>query len=596
MGGGGSKSAPTPPKIVQDPYPLGSPGLTNLSLSPGIQNACGNCLIQIDARATSSSIKLTRDFGNVSDVECQRYQTDLERVRNNELSFRDFFVNLQAGRYSRPISKNERGQAYCAQVMFNEKDAAEVTDLDKFDAKIASLKNIRIRQVTGGGSFSSGTKAKFRLSIPIRAKVSMAATREWRQVQRNANLGGKWVSTVVPSRPVMRPVTTDIRISMLTMYHPSPIRIENVQHDAILSLNDPSDPTADAVILIPLKSSNLGEESVGFFNKIAKHLTTITNPDSVTSLYPETDVPTGNDWNIKSLFWLADSDEKSELSTVTDGYFTWLGAGTYERVLSSKSDAEIRYGWRPSGRQVRYFMLKEPVAISPTDLSFLTRSLPPTPPDEAIHKIPDPAVSPNPKILFKRAVGPALAAKCSNNPTRERMTNPGPGDIASSILTGGGMEDLLVDDKGNPLSDKNSCDPFAMNAKNALANPSPFTPTKMAAYFFNVLILFAVAFGTWIALYFVVTKDYDYSYRDFSNDAGKVVAIFAGKQAKGLSMPGVPSLQGMLKGAVPGVGNLQGMLKEATAPPLSDISNVQLDTSNLPPQLSKLSGLLGKKV
>jgi hypothetical protein len=474
------------------------------------------------------------------------------------MSFHDFITNLQAGNYSRPIAKTDRGE-FCEQILFSDEDAANVTDLATFKANEPKLKNIRIRQVTGGGSFSSGTKAKFRLSLPIKARYVAQLQMTRPPVTRMRRFWPPQWETVPSTTQTTTPVFEDITISMLTMYHPSPLRIENVQHDAVLSLNDPSDPTAKTIILIPLKASNTGDESVDFFNKIAKHLTTITIPDSITGLYPETDIPTGNDWNIKNVFWL-DKPGSDNISKVTDAFYTWMGAGSYTRteILPRQGDV-IRYGWRPDGVQVRYFMLQTPVSISTTDLSFLTRSLPPTPANEAIHAIPDPGTAGNVKVLYKKATGPAASASCGV--IRERMTNPSQGDIIASLFTEGGMENLLVDDKGEPLFDKDSCDPFKLNAKNAIEKPSAFTPTKVAAYFFNFMILIAIALGAWLGLYFVTNKDYDYKFRDFASDAGKVVgtlALQASNRAKEAtqSLPSLPSLSGLT--GKPGLAALAG--------------------------------------
>jgi hypothetical protein len=539
MGSGESKP-PAPPRVIQEPYPTQT-GLSNLSLAPGITSACFRCDIGIDARASTSSVKLMRDFGNISDSECGRYQIHLDAVKNNEMSFRDFFTNLQAGNYSRPVSKNAKGQSFCEQVMFTEEDAAKVTDLASYNANVSKLKAIRIRQVTGGGSFSSGTKAKFKLSIPLKAKyvsrINATSGSTTELVRKGSPPKLQWQTTPTTAGSAE---LEDFSIASFSMYHPSPLRIENVQHDAVLSLNDPSDPTATVIILIPLKASNTGEESVDFFGKLAKHLTTITQPDSVTGLYPETDIPTGNDWNIKQVFWLGEAGSDN-VATVTDAFYTWMGAGAYKRVELSRNvpgvtvggvsfptgGGEIRMGWEPDGKQVRYFMLQTPVAISTTDLSFLTRSLPATPAEEAIHTIPDPAApgGSNPKMLYKKATGPGASASCGV--VRERMSNPGQGDILSSLFTGGGAEDLLVDDKGAPLSDKDSCDPFKANAKRALANPSPFSPSKAAAFVFNGLILIALALGAWIGLYFVANKDYEIAFKDFAADAGKVLGTLA---------------------------------------------------------------------
>jgi hypothetical protein len=523
-------------------------------------------------------------------MECQKYQKDLDAVKKNEMSFHDFITNLQAGNYSRPIAKTERGD-FCEQVLFSDIDAAKVTDLKSFEDNQKNLKNIRIRQVTGGGSFSSGTKAKFRLSLPIKAKYVAELIRTNPPVTRLKFWPPQW-ETVTAATETTTPVFEEITISMLTMYHPSPLRIENVQHDAVLSLNDPSDPTAKTVILIPLKASNVGDESADFFNKIAKHLTTITVPDSVTGLYPETDIPTGNSWNIKQVFWL-DKPGSDNISKVTDAFYTWMGAGSYTRTELSRTPSgdttEIRYGWKPDGAQVRYFMLQTPVSISTTDLSFLTRSLPPTPAEEAIHKIPDPATSGNPKVMYKKATGPGASASCGV--VRERMTNQGPGDILASLFTGEGTQDLLVGADGAPLIDKDSCDPFKMNAKDILNNPSPFTPTKIAAFFFNFLILIALALGTWLALYFVTNKDYDYKFRDFAVDTGKVVGTLA-KQTSGK----VQAASYSASQSLPSLPNLSGLVgKRAEGAPEDSIPPAGLSKLAATPGFSKVASFFGRK-
>ena len=447
------------------------------------------------------------------------------------MSFRDFFTNLQAGSYSVPSSQrtDESGRniAFCKQVMFSDEDAAKVNTLAEFDANVSKLKDIRIRRVTGGGSFSSGTKAKFKLSLPIKAKYVTELVNTNTPQERLVGFPWRWETG--PSTTTTTPVFEEITISMLTMYHPSPLRIENVQHDAVLSLNDPSDPTAKTVILIPLKSSNTGDESTDFFNKIANKLTTIVSPDPVTGLYPETNIPTGNNWNIKSVFWLDRTPSADNISKVTDAFYTWMGAGSYNMVETSRTATEIRYGWQPDGAQVRYFMLQTPVSINSTDLTYLTGSLPPTPAEEAIHKIPDPTAPGNAKILYKKATGNAASAGCPRvpgSPVIERMTNQGMGDVVSSLFSGE-VTDLLVDEKGQPLVDIDTCDPFKSNATNALSKGALITPTKAAAWFFNFMIIIALAIGAWLGMFLITNYDYDKKYQSFAEDAGKVIGTIA---------------------------------------------------------------------
>lgn len=59
----------------------------------------------------------------------------------------------------------------------------------------------------------------------------------------------------------------DYTIDTMAVYYPSPIRIENVQHDAVLSLGDPS-VGSDLVVLIPLAVSNTANVGTSFLDRI----------------------------------------------------------------------------------------------------------------------------------------------------------------------------------------------------------------------------------------------------------------------------------------------------------------------------------------
>lgn len=581
MGGGGSKPLP-PPIITTDPFPTRQT-LSNLSISNSGTRACINCDLSLDTRVTTSSVKLVRDYGDTTQLECGLFQKELDMVKAKEMSFQDFFSKLQSGVYNRPASKTPRGE-FCEQIMFSEEDAAKIKSIDDFDANVAKLKSIRIRKVTAGGSFSGGTKAKYLLSIPIKARFATDIT--------NGQVNYK-----------------DIKISSLTMYHPSPVRIENIQHDAILSLNDPSDAdvdtSIDTVILIPLKGSNLGSESESFFNKIVKHIITISKPDDTTGLFQRIDIPTGADWNIKQVFWLGDVQDDG-FAKVTDSYFSWMGASSYERYLKNQSAmnfqlvggrfvfsaAQLDYGWRPIGKQVRYFMLGSPVNISLTDLSTLTRNMPPTPPDEAIHKIPDPTVRGNMRVLYKAAEGKAAQASCGV--VRERMENPGEtvGNLLFSDST-----DFMTGADGKKVD---SCDPFAMNANES--KYMGFTPARAIAFFFNFLIVVGVLLGAWIGMY-LVTLNYDNTYKQFAEDVGKVFGVWAKKSSQKVkdalpTMPKIPSIPkteglpdieglGDIKGLpdVKGLGDIKGL------PDVKGLGDVQ---AKLPKGLGSFAKLLKK--
>lgn len=69
-----------------------------------------------------------------------------------------------------------------------------------------------------------------------------------------------------------------IVVDRMTLYHPCPLRIENVQYDAVLQLNDPAmsdfvNEKNDTVILIPLAGSNRPDEAGNLISKIAPFIT-----------------------------------------------------------------------------------------------------------------------------------------------------------------------------------------------------------------------------------------------------------------------------------------------------------------------------------
>ena len=486
---------------------------------------------------TNSSVRLSRDFGNFAEFECLQYQRDKDRI-GKEISFQDFFSRLQSGGYSRPTFKRTadarlgvKEAEFCEQIYFDEETAAKVTDKASFDANEKDLMSVRIREVTGAGNFSSDTKAKYTLSLPVKLTYTAGLRQvpgSSRPVMRNNR--GRWVITQVQGPPTFVPQTATTEVKTLLLYHPCPVRIENIQYDAVLSLNDPADEDTRVVILVPLKGSNFGTPSEDFFNKIVRQLSQISTPDSITGLFPTADIATGNQWNIESVFSLKPNStatdgtparETASPSVVANAFFTWDAAPGYRRKQVSANANEIVYGWEPQGRELRYFMLQYPVNISLNDLSILTRNLPPTPPEKAIHAVP--GLPGTPKPLYKKSEPPALDKECGTGIVRERMTNPT--DALGSLFSSEDLSDVLKGEDGKSLFDGvDTCDPFAMNAQTAKG--FRITPVDAARFFFNFLILIAVALGTWLAMYAVI-KNYDGKFASFAADAGKVVGTLA---------------------------------------------------------------------
>lgn len=520
----------------------------------------------MDTRATVSSVTVTREFGNITNDECKRYQIDRAAVAAKEMSFGDFLMGLRNGSYSRPVSQTGNGE-FCEQIELDSELAAKMTDFASFQENETKIKGVRIRKVTGGGSFSSHTKAKIKLSLPVRAQ---------------------YVSEIKDGRPVVK----EIVIRGMTLYHPSPVRIENVQHDAVLSLNDPSDEVTggDTVVLIPLVGANTGANSEVFFNKIVKHITSLSAPDDITGLFPRIDVPTGSDWSIKDVFWLGPPDGNG-YAPVQDSYYSWDGLPTFNRKVLSQNASEIKFGWEKSVNEVRYFMIGQPVNISTTDLSILTRNLPPTPPDQAIHSIPDATMTQYPRplganepkppgwpgtpIIYKSAEGKALDGQCCGG--RERM--PAADEAMTTQPSFEGFTNLA--------EARAAVNSRVEGAKRIYRRGAAegFSPSFIMTLVFAFITFIFMAIGAWIALY-MIHRDYDYAWTTFSSNAGKVF----GAIIKKLSPPST-GLFDTVKKSIPqmidaGVGKAVG-----TENALGQGMSLLKGPGGMPGQLS---GLLGK--
>jgi hypothetical protein len=519
-------------------------------MSPPEADECTACRLSIDTRVTTSSLRLKRDVGSIGPNECLQYGYDIQRVKGGELSFRDFFDKLQNGDYWQPSKTAPDGSmGFCAQIKFPDAVAATVTDFASFEAKKAQLETLRIRQV--GAGFSGGTKAKFVLSLPVTFEYTTRTLRASTPTTRWTffSMFKMWLPITVPGPMTSVPVTEKVEVKTITLFHPCPVRINNVQYDAVMTFNDPADKPG-AVIMVPLRGTNANGVEERFFNKIVKFLTTVGTPDPVTGLYQESNVSVGNDWNLKNVFILDEPATPSEtttnpspLSAILNSLYSWDSANSYERYLKlvngtdpntagnkallqnlakgvqPASPATLTYGWRTaSGTTTKYLLVGSPVGISQTDLGILLRNLPPTPVEEAIHPI-----STTQKVNYKPPTGRAVGYECGGG--RERMTNPGD-DVLASVFASGSATDLLTDTQASiqELSDEAKCDPFALNAR--LTSTKMFTPQAAITFVINFLLIVAFVFGIWVAMY-LITKDYDYSYQDFAEKAGKVIGVFA---------------------------------------------------------------------
>ena len=267
MGGGGSKPSPPPPPVVTEaPYPSGGvpstmiPGkpvlprknglgwgsgtlANDLSISKANQCKSNACKLEIIPAVSSSSVKLTRKFGDILPTACT-FNQDLMKVVDKQMSVRDFVGGIQAGNYYRPIDGG-----YCEQVQFPEDVASKIVTIDDMSNNHDKLQTIRIRKVSTGG-FSSDTKALITPSIPLKMSLDGIA----------------------------------FDVSTITVYHPCPLKIQDQQADAVISLNDPAVGNPTHVVLIPITTGDSYSPSAEFFSKIAVSIHRHSNRSVVVSL------------------------------------------------------------------------------------------------------------------------------------------------------------------------------------------------------------------------------------------------------------------------------------------------------------------------
>ena len=416
-------------------------------MGEGCQSPTGGvCQLAVAAGVSASGAKLYREMGAISREKCKKYSVDTEKVQKNEMAFEEFRKGLLDGIYYRDLNNG-----YCGQLVYDESDLKDVKDINQLDP--AKARTPIIRAVSASGGFSSITKAFVKPSIPF-------------QVEFN-------------SRPH--------KINVLTLMHPSPIRVENVQHDAMLTLGDPGDGNNDGlVILVPLVGSLTAGESGRFIGKITRYMSGILTPNPATGQYESIDIPTGSDWKLSSIFPGAPGTD-GKTFVKSPGYYIWSGQPPLDLVLQrtdwngrtvvlansgiwTAADTQ-HYVWQETGKPgIRYIMLSEPVQVSSMDLQTIMM-LPSTPITEAI----SPMVKSTLSYRTGGSVGPdgKWVTECPARPPS--LTN----------FFGGTTESF-----------EDTCDPFA---------PGGFPSTAPDTNSLVTLVIGLVgAIGVFLAIYFAV--------------------------------------------------------------------------------------------
>lgn len=463
MGGTPSK---LPPAVFVAPYPGSAENVTGFS--PDKQTAgCKGCSISIPPGVSTSSVRLTRgaaDEGAITGTQCAELYTDIEKLRESKMSILDFKAKLRRGRYFRATDN----PAYCEQLKLPPEISYKITDYKSVVDNLGSLQGVRSFFVTDSG-FSASTKVTITPNIPFRIKVN----------------------------------GTEVNVPKMTIFHPSPVRIGNVQHDAVLTLNDPADERTTHVILIPIKADAFGDRKATFFGNFAPYIAGLLEPDPEYGEFDPVDVPTGSTWNLTSLLPVQPNAQTKE-SDVVGGFYVWEGMPSYKLVLKSKQTSELidtyNYGWEPTTKSPMYIVMETPVPISPSDLMAIRR-LPVTPADQALHPI-------KPNYLYKP--GPPPPEDCAK--------------VADAPLDATGLFAKESFESGDAADADKRCDPYEI-AK-AANTAKAITREKIIE---AVLMVFA-AIAVFIGIYFAINWASSDSGNYFKRIGEYIGKVFGGAQ------------------------------------------------------------------
>ncbi len=200
---------------------------------------------------------------------------------------------------------------------------------------------------------------------------------------------------ITPDKPFeFRFNGTSFTVNYMTIYRPSPIRVENIQADAVLSLND-YHTAPSHVILIPLSTANTFGLGANFVDRIMANVSGLAEDDTPIS------VSVGNDWTLNSV--LPTAQDKSGKVLVSVPYFKWSGGELVEKLIKEFWFLKW-YGWVPREGDTTTILLKDPVAVSGLTAAYL-QGLPYVPSDKG-------APAPMPGYVYQ----PGKCLTCANKP------------------------------------------------------------------------------------------------------------------------------------------------------------------------------------
>jgi hypothetical protein len=461
MGGGGSKLNMS---IKELPYPQ-SRNTEGLLVQKA--QGCSTCILTIPRGVSTSTVKMTREFGSITIQQCRRLDDDVGKVGRGEMALAELKTRLRAGKYYR-----ESASGFCKQIVVPDDKLSQVvnTNPDSLYSQInATQQEVRVRPVATGGGFSLETKLKLTPSVPFTFAFNGVT----------------------------------VNVQAMTLYHPCPLRVNNVQYDAVLSLNDPGLLGKDGgmVLLIPIKADNTPGPQGLFFSRILPYISGLLQPNPATGDYDPIDVPVGATWNLTTLIPTQATNGREE---AIPGYFIFDGTPPLIRKMTGSPFTGFTLGWEPAPgvRPVTYIVLDTPAKCGVMDMQTIAR-LPVTPVEEAIHDLPTKYISkPSPSCV-------------TSTTKKERFTN-----------------------------EADTCDPFASLARDPPS--SPITADTIVKTLLAVLAAAAVFLGVYFGLRYAAAPTGDL----FKTIGDKIGRVMSSQQAKYMAAAAIRAQQRSEEGRI----------------------------------------------
>ena len=448
--------------LIRTPKPkkLGPEGL-----SIGKAEGCDNCKFSVPQGLTTSSVKLTREEPAISAADCNKIKEDEQKVRAGTLSFNQLKEDLYRGKYYKATNDGKCGVIWVPRGRLNYATNVDGGTTLEFWARGFFGKFFR--------GLVDGTRYPNIINnAPVYNRQTML------------EYGGFSIETklvLTPSLPFnltfqsgRMPLPIQINVERMTLFRPCPVRVDNVQYDAVLTLNDPaSDPRTPCVVMIPIAAGIGDSNGDVFFRKIAEVIPAMVQPDPKTGTYNTIDVQTGSTWDISKLI---PGKAEGGRTIANVGYYVWSAAPRMEEVIGEVNEKFVKTTWIPTDdKGPVYIMLKDPIKVSSSTLATI-QMLPATPIDKAIH---DPLEG---SITYSK--GP-------------------PGSDVKGCSTQKNWSPKFISKETFELSEE-SCDPFANLPKKESVNPG-----VIIGYILAVLSALALAIGIIYAIKLVVTEKGD---------------------------------------------------------------------------------------